>query len=243
MLLCRRRLVVQVYSRVEHKRMGTLADYCVTSEHTIALKPRTLSHDEAASLPLVSLTALQGMRDIGGLTAGQRVLITGGSGGVGTSAIQLARTLGATDITVTCSSQDVSRLSELGATRTIDYKGQKFNELVKDVDLAFDTTGEANSTFSCLKAGGTCVSTIAAITPSSMAEAGMEVPMAAHVYLTATAAPVQANAALHNTHYKVSHHNTSPHLTSQHYHSSTFHSIPSHSLLCPLCVAAVSRCG
>ena len=195
-------LCCQVFSRVDHRRMGTLADYCVTSEQSIAFKPRSISHDEAASLPLVSLTALQGMRDVGGLSAGPRILITGGSGGVGTAAIQIARILGASEINVTCSSQDVARATELGATRTIDYKAQKFNELLKDLDFAFDTIGEANSIFSCLKSGGTCVSTIAAITPSSMADAGMEVTTGASVLLTATAAPVLANAALHNTHYK-----------------------------------------
>ena len=194
--------VCQVFSRVDHKYMGTLADYCITSEHSIAFKPRTLTHDQAAALPLVSLTALQGLRDVGGLTAGQKLLITGASGGVGTSAIQIARILGASEITVTCSSQDASRVTELGATRTIDYKAQKFNELVKDQDLVFDTTGEANSAFTCLKSGGTCVSIIAALTPDAVKAAGMDVPATAQVYLAATAAAVQANAALHNTHYK-----------------------------------------
>ena len=148
-------------------------------------------------------TALQGMRDVGGLKAGDRIVITGGSGGVGTSAIQIARILGASEINVTCSIQDAPRLIELGATRTFDYKGaQKWNEQVKDQDLAFDTIGEANSTFTCLKSGSTCVSTISALLPSAMTDAGLQVSTAASVYLSAAAAPVLANAALHNTHFK-----------------------------------------
>ena len=181
--------------------MGTIADYCVTSEQSLAFKPRSISHDEAASLPLVALTALQGMRDIGGLTAGQRLLITGGAGGVGSAAIQIARALGASEVNVTCSGGDAARLTELGATRCIDYKTTKFNEQLKGLDLAFDTIGEANHTFTTLKSDGICVSTIAAITPKAMQDAGMEVPAAAAVYLTAAAAPVQANAALHGTRY------------------------------------------
>ena len=98
-----------VFTRVDHDRMGTVAEYCVASDSAVALKPPSLSFDEAASLPLVALTALQALRNVGHLTPGQSVLITGGTGGVGTAAIQLARILGASAIVATQSS-DFDRL-------------------------------------------------------------------------------------------------------------------------------------
>ena len=188
-----------VYARVDHASMGTLADYVATGEGSVALKPSNLSFDEAAALPLVSLTALQALRDTGHLTAGQRVFITGGSGGVGTAAIQIARILGASEIVTTVSS-DFNRSLTLGATRVID-KQDKFSDTVKDMDLVLDTTGEANSTFTTLKSGGLCVSIIAAILPHSMKDAGLEPSVTTQALLTAQAAPVQANAVLHSVKY------------------------------------------
>ena len=189
-----------VFARVDHLSWGTLADYVATSESSVAMKPSSLSHDEAASLPLVALTALQAMRDVGKLTAGQRVLITGGTGGVGTAAIQIARNLGASEVITTVSSE-FNRTLQLGASKVIDYKAEKWTDSVKGVDLVFDTTGEANSAFTCLKSGGVCVSAISAILPHSVKDAGLEPSLSAQAYLTATAAPVQANALLHNVKY------------------------------------------
>ena len=191
----------EVYARVDHDLLGTAAEYCVTSEGSVALKPASLSFDEAASLPLVTLTALQAMRDIGGLTAGQSVLILGGTGGVGTAAIQLARILGASEI-VTTQSSHFDRSLQLGATKTIDYKTEKWAETVKGMDLVLDTTGEANAAFSTLKKGGVCVSIIAALTPKAMKDAGMEISMTMTAMLAAGAAPVQANALLHGVRYE-----------------------------------------
>jgi len=190
----------EVYSRVDHHRLGTLADYCVTSAASVALKPASLSFDEAASMPLVTLTALQSL-EVGHLSAGQSLLILGGTGGVGTAAIQLARILGASPITVTAGSE-FNRCLTLGATKVIDYKNEKFSDSVKDQDLVFDTTGEANSSFSCLKSGGTTVSIIAAITVAGLERAGIDAPLTTKAMLTAAAAPVQANALVHNVSYQ-----------------------------------------
>jgi alcohol dehydrogenase len=191
----------EVYSRVDHHRLGTLADYCVTSAASVALKPASLSFDEAASMPLVTLTALQSLEEVGHLSPGQSVLILGGTGGVGTAAIQLARILGASSITVTAGSE-FNRCLTLGATKVIDYKNEKFSDSVKDQDLVFDTTGEANSSFSCLKSGGTTVSIIAAITVAGLQRAGINTSLTTQAMLTAASAPVQANALVHNVSYQ-----------------------------------------
>ena len=190
-----------VYARVDHNRHGTVADYCVCSAAVAALKPKTLSHDEAASLPLATLTALQALRDVGGLQPGQRVLILGGTGGVGTVATQLCRILGASDIVVTGSSE-FNRSLQLGATRVIDYKNSNFSDQARDMDLCLDTTGEANASYASLKSGGTTVSIIAAPTPAALKEAGLNIPLTSQAMLTAAAAPYQANALLHNVQYK-----------------------------------------
>ena len=191
----------EVFSRVDHHRMGTLADFCITSAASVALKPASLSFDEAASLPLVSLTALQALQDVGHLSPGQSVLILGGTGGVGTSAIQLARILGASSITTTAGSE-FNRCLTLGATKVIDYQNEKFSSSVKDQDLVFDTTGEAASSFSCLKSGGTTVSIIAAPTVAGVQHGGIDVSLTTQAMLTAAAAPLQASALVHNVSYQ-----------------------------------------
>ena len=189
-----------VFARVDHSRMGTLAEWVVTSAASAALKPQSLSFDEAASLPLAALTALQALQDVGRLSAGQSVLILGGTGGVGTIAIQLARILGAASITATAGSE-FNRCLTLGATKVIDYRSEKFSDSVKDQDLVLDTTGETNSSFSCLKSGGSTVSINGAPTVSGLQAAGVELSLPAQAFITAGAAPVQANALLHNVSY------------------------------------------
>ena len=147
-----------VYARVDKDRIGTFAEYAVAAESSIALKPNNLSYIEAASIPLVGLTAWQALIDIGKLTSGGKVLVHAGSGGVGTFAIQLAKHWGAT-VATTASARNADLLKQLGADIVIDYKTQRFEEMLSDYDLVFDTqAGETQQrSFSVLKRGGTLV--------------------------------------------------------------------------------------
>jgi NADPH:quinone reductase-like Zn-dependent oxidoreductase len=110
-----------IYARVDTKRIGTFAEFAVVREGAAAFKPSNLTFDEAASLPLVALTAWQALAEIGRLGPTQRVLIHAGSGGVGSIAIQLARHLGATVFT-TVGARNVELVKRLGADVAIDYR-------------------------------------------------------------------------------------------------------------------------
>jgi alcohol dehydrogenase len=152
-----------VYARLEKERIGSYAEFAVANETSVALKPANFDFKQAAAIPLAGLTAWQALIDIGKLKAGQKVLIHAGSGGVGTFAIQIAKHLGAF-VATTCSARNVDLMKSLGADVVIDYKAQKFDSLLSDYDLVFDTlSGETqHRSFSILKRGGTLV-TIAGI--------------------------------------------------------------------------------
>jgi NADPH:quinone reductase-like Zn-dependent oxidoreductase len=126
-----------------------------------ASKPSSVSHIEAAAVPLAALTAWQGMVDHGGLKSGQRVLIHGGAGGVGHFAIQIAKAKGAW-VATTCAKEDFDFVRGLGADQAIDYKHEKFEELLSDVDLVYDLiSGETQErSFKVLKQGGALISTL-----------------------------------------------------------------------------------
>jgi NADPH:quinone reductase-like Zn-dependent oxidoreductase len=131
----------QVYAMISPVKGGSYAEYAVAPEKLLARKPSNLSHEEAAAVPLAALTALQGLRDEGRLQAGQRVLINGSSGGVGTFAVQLAKVLGA-HVTGVCSTRNLDLTKELGADRVIDYTQQEVTDLPGgSFDLIFDTVG------------------------------------------------------------------------------------------------------
>jgi alcohol dehydrogenase len=153
----------EVYARLEKDRIGAYAEYAVADESSVSLKPVNLSYVEAASIPLVGLTAWQALIDLGKLQAGQKVLIHAGSGGVGTFAIQLAKHLGAT-VATTVGARNVDLAKQLGADVVIDYNTQKFEALLSDYDLVFDTQGDdtQHRSFNVLKRGGALV-TIAGI--------------------------------------------------------------------------------
>jgi len=140
---------------------GGYSEFAVAKSEEVAPKPRTLDFVEAASVPLAGLTAWQGLFRYGELQSGQRVLIHGGSGGVGHFAIQFAKVVGAYVIT-TVSEQHVDFVRSLGADEVIDYKKQRFEEVVRDVDLVFDLIGgeTQDRSWDVLKRGGTLVSTL-----------------------------------------------------------------------------------
>ena len=119
---------------------GAFAESVACPAVHLACKPATLSHEQAAAVPLAGLTALQGLRDAGQLQAGQRVLIVGASGGVGTFAVQIARALGAT-VTAVCSTRNVEQARRLGADHVIDYTQEDFTQGGQRFDLIFDTVG------------------------------------------------------------------------------------------------------
>lgn len=119
---------------------GALAEYCIASFFGLAPKPRSLTHAEAASVPISALTAWQGLYDRAQLQKGEHVLIHGAGGAVGMFAVQLARHRGA-HVVGTASANDAEFVLSLGAERVIDYRASRFEDSVKDMDVVFDTVG------------------------------------------------------------------------------------------------------
>lgn len=150
-----------VFSRPDIKRNGTYAEYVTIREDEIAHKPKTISHIEAAGLPLAGITAWEALFTISQLKTGQKVLIHAGSGGVGSLAIQLAKSQGA-HVIATTSEKNRAFVESLGADEVIDYQTQKFEEIVHDLDVVFDTIGGEvqESSWYALKPGGILVSII-----------------------------------------------------------------------------------
>ena len=148
-----------VYSRPDINRNGAYAELVAVRACEIAHKPKTISHNEAASVPLVGITAWEVLINCAEISAGQRVLIHAGSGGVGTLAIQLAKSQGAYVITTT-SEKNRALVESLGADQVIDYNKQNFAEIINNIDVVFDTLGGKilDSSWSVLKQGGILVS-------------------------------------------------------------------------------------
>jgi NADPH:quinone reductase-like Zn-dependent oxidoreductase len=124
----------EVYARADDFRIGTFAQFVPVKEASLALKPKSLTMEEAASIPLVGLTAWQALVERAKLRKGQKVFIQAGSGGVGTFAIQLARHLGAT-VATTTSAGNVALVKGLGADVVVDYKTQDFEDVLRDYDV------------------------------------------------------------------------------------------------------------
>ena len=151
----------EVYSRPDPTRNGTYAEYVVVKADQVNSKPKSLDHDKAAAVPLAGLTAWQGLFEHGDLKADQKVLIHAASGGVGTFAVQFAKWKGAFVIG-TASEENIDFLYDLGADEVIDYKTEKFEEKVKDVDLVFDLLGGETQkrSLSVIRDGGRLVTTV-----------------------------------------------------------------------------------
>ncbi len=149
----------EVFSRPNGMQAGTIAEYAMIKAEELAIKPSNISHQEAASIPLVGLTAWQAIVTKGNLQKGQKVLIHAGSGGVGTLAIQMAKHLGA-EVATTTSARNFELVKNLGADVVIDYKTQKFEEELSGYDLVFDMMGgkTLDKSFKVLKKGGRLVS-------------------------------------------------------------------------------------
>ncbi len=119
---------------------GAFAEYVCASERELIKKPANITFEQAASAPVAAFTALQGLRDKGHLQSGQTVLVNGASGGVGTFAVQIAKSFGA-DVTGVCSTRNVEMVRSIGADRVIDYTREDFTASVERYDLFFDCIG------------------------------------------------------------------------------------------------------
>jgi NADPH:quinone reductase-like Zn-dependent oxidoreductase len=151
----------EIYGRTNPVRGGAYAEYAAVQESAVALKPTTIDHVHAAGVPVAALTAWQALLDTGVLKSGQRVLIHGAAGGVGISAVQLAKWKGAYVIG-TASERNRDFLQELGADEVVDYQTTPFEEAVSDVDLVLDTLGgdTQERSWQVLKKGGMLVSIV-----------------------------------------------------------------------------------
>lgn len=149
----------EVYSRPNITRNGTYAEFVAIKSSEVAYKPRSIDHVTAAAVPLAGLTAWQALFDHGKLEHGQKVLIIGASGGVGSFAVQFAKWKKANVIGV-CSSKNVNFLKSLGTDQVIDYKTVNFQDVVKNADLVFDAAGSDSKAqaWKVLKSGGKFVS-------------------------------------------------------------------------------------
>lgn len=153
----------RVFARPETTKFGTYAEHTVVDDHLLAKMPENSSFDEAAAVPLAGLTAWQVLFDHGQLKKGEKVLIHAGAGGVGTYAIQFAKEAGAYVIT-TASEKNHELLKSLGADEVIDYRTTDFKDVLKDIDVVFDTMGGqvALDSFEVLKEGtGRLISIVA----------------------------------------------------------------------------------
>lgn len=130
----------EVYARPDDDRIGAFAEFISIKEDSVAHKPKTLTMEEAASIPLVGLTAWQALVERANLKRGQKVFIHAGSGGVGTFAIQLAKHLGAT-VATTTSTANLDWVKALGADIVIDYRKDDFENTLRDCDVVLDTLG------------------------------------------------------------------------------------------------------
>ena len=148
----------KVGDQVFGESMGALSEYAVFSQNSIAMKPANLDYEQAAAVPMAGFTAIQALRDKAKVKAGQRVLIVGASGGVGTFAVQIAKAMGA-NVTGVCSTGNVDMVKTIGADRVIDYTKEDFFTGADSYDVIVQTAG--NYTLKQLRAvlasGGTLV--------------------------------------------------------------------------------------
>jgi NADPH:quinone reductase-like Zn-dependent oxidoreductase len=168
----------EVYARPRDGRIGTFAQRIAVHEDDLATKPASLSMAEAASVPLVALTAWQALVERAHLQPGQKVLIHAGSGGVGTYAIQLAKHLGATVATTTGTS-NVEWVRDLGADIVIDYRTQDFETVLHDYDVVLDSQGGDTlaKSLRILKPGGTAIGIAGPPDPDFARQQGLRFPL------------------------------------------------------------------
>ena len=160
----------EIYGLADFPRDGAAAEFAAVRAANLALKPRSISHVQAAALPLSALTAWQALFEHAHLAVGQAVLIHGGAGGVGTLAVQLARWRGA-HVLATASARDTALVRSLGADDVIDYHATRFEDILRDIDVVLDTIGgeTRERSWRVLRKGGVLVTLVSAI-PADVAE-------------------------------------------------------------------------
>lgn len=151
----------QVYGVTNPRFIGAYAEYALASAAMIARKPTSLTHAEAASVPVIAVTAWQGLFDQAQLTAGQTVLIHGGAGNVGAYAVQLARRAGIR-IIATAATDEIAFVRELGAQTVVDFQTERFEDAARDVDAVLDLVGGETQkrSFQVLRRGGKLISAV-----------------------------------------------------------------------------------
>ena len=164
----------EIYARPRDHRVGTFAEFIAIHEDDVAMKPRTLTMEDAASIPLVALTAWQALVDIAKVKPGQKVFIQAGSGGVGTIAIQLAKHLGAT-VATTTSARNAALVKSLGADVVIDYTSQDFEKVLSGYDVVLNSQDgkTLSKSLNVLKPGGHLVSISGPPDPAFAAALGL----------------------------------------------------------------------
>jgi NADPH:quinone reductase-like Zn-dependent oxidoreductase len=163
-----------VYGVADMTRSGAYAECALGHEWAIAPKPQTLNYVQAASAPIVAMTAWQALFDLGQLQTGQSVLIHGAAGGVGSFAIQFAKIRGL-QVIATASAQNLEYVRGLGADQVIDYQSTTFEQVVQNLDMVLDPVGGDTQTrsWNVLKSGGILVSTATVPSPEMSAELGL----------------------------------------------------------------------
>ena len=153
---------------------GSMAQYANAPTQSIALRPKETTWEESAALPLVGVSALQALTEHIKLQKGQKILIHGGAGGIGSTAIQLAKYLGAY-VATTVKEEDFDFVKKLGADEVIDYKTQQFETILKDMDAVYDTVGgeTAEKSLDVLKKNGTIVSMVGQPNPEKAKKLGV----------------------------------------------------------------------
>lgn len=168
----------EVYARPAKDRIGTFAQYIAMDESNVALKPKNLTMQEAASIPLVALTAWQALVEIAKVRPGQKVFIQAGSGGVGTIAIQLAKHLGAT-VATTTSAKNTELVKSLGADVVIDYNAEDFEKVLSGYDLVLNSQDAKtlDKSLRVLKPGGKLISISGPPDPDFAKQIGLGWPL------------------------------------------------------------------
>jgi NADPH:quinone reductase-like Zn-dependent oxidoreductase len=169
----------EVYASSGNQERGAYAEYMPIAENEVALKPKNLSNDEAASIPLVGLTAWQLLVESANIKKGQKVFIQAGSGGVGTFAIQLAKHLGAY-VATTTSEKNKDLVKSLGADLIIDYTKEDFETILKDYDLVLHSNKDSRileKSLHVLKSGGKLISLTGPPTPEFAESLGLSWPL------------------------------------------------------------------
>jgi NADPH:quinone reductase-like Zn-dependent oxidoreductase len=190
----------EVYARPRDGRIGTFAERIAVDEDDLAIKPANLSMAEAASVPLVALTAWQALVERANLQPGRKVLVHAGSGGVGTYAIQLAKHLGAT-VTTTTGTSNVEWVRDLGADVVIDYRTQDFETVAHDYDIVLDSRGGDTlaKSLRVLNPGGTAIGIAGPPDPDFARRQGLRLPL--RLAITGLSLKTRLTARRHGARY------------------------------------------